>query len=185
MPEIALEDGQRFRSLLGEGCVIARASLASALLLVMMAGPLAAQAVSSGNVVTLRGLDRLSGSITDLEVPVGGETRFERLQIAVSGCRFPTDAPSSDAFAFLRITDSRNGQQLFRGWMIASAPALNALDDARFDVWVLSCSRRTGGARASTEAAADTVSDTAPQVETDPAELAPLSSIRPRQRPLR
>lgn len=165
--------------------MIARASLASALLLVMMAGPLTAQAVSSGNIVTLRGLDRLSGSITDLEVPVGGETRFERLQIAVSACRFPTGDPAADAFAFLQITDSRDDQQLFRGWMIASAPALNALDDARYDVWVLSCGRGTGGATAARQEAADVASDEAPRVETDPAELAPLSSIRPRQRPLR
>ena len=165
--------------------MIARAALISALLLFPAIGPLAAQAVSTGNVVTLRGLDRLSGSTTDLEVPVGGEAHYERLQIEVSGCRFPTNQPSADAFAFLRITDSRNGQQLFQGWMVASAPALNALDDARFDVWVLSCGRGTGGTRASTGDAADTASDTSPEVATDPAELAPLSSIPPRQRPLR
>ncbi|MCW8843320.1 MAG: DUF2155 domain-containing protein, partial [Rhodobacteraceae bacterium] len=28
---------------------------------------------------------------------------------------------------------------LFQGWMIASSPALSALDHPRYDVWVLRC----------------------------------------------
>jgi len=28
---------------------------------------------------------------------------------------------------------------VFKGWMIASSPALNALDHPRYDVWVLRC----------------------------------------------
>ena len=28
---------------------------------------------------------------------------------------------------------------LFSGWMLASSPALSALDHPRYDVWVLSC----------------------------------------------
>ncbi len=47
--------------------------------------------------------------------------------------------PSSDAFAQLTITDLRQNATVFSGWMIASSPALSALDDARYDVWVMSC----------------------------------------------
>lgn len=156
----------------------------------LCAAPLAAQEVTSGTVAILRGLDRLSGATTDLEVPVGGEVRFERLRIRVEGCRFPTANPNADAFAFLQVDDARNGQQLFRGWMIATAPALNALDDARFDVWVLAC--RTGPARAATAEEPARVEPSAPGTDAaveealsdlDPATLAPVSSIRPRPRP--
>ncbi|MGB0439332.1 MAG: DUF2155 domain-containing protein [Paracoccaceae bacterium] len=28
---------------------------------------------------------------------------------------------------------------VFEGWIIASSPALNAMDHARYDVWVLRC----------------------------------------------
>jgi hypothetical protein len=28
---------------------------------------------------------------------------------------------------------------LFEGWLIASAPALNAMDHPRYDVWALRC----------------------------------------------
>ena len=47
--------------------------------------------------------------------------------------------PDSDAFAQLTITDTKSRSALFTGWMIASSPALSALDDARYDVWVMAC----------------------------------------------
>lgn len=95
--------------------------------------------VASGETVVLRGLDKVSGETTDMELPVGGRATYARLEIAVIACRYPTEAPESDAMAFLEITHARHGEQLFRGWMFASSPALNALDDARYDIWVLSC----------------------------------------------
>ena len=36
------------------------------------------------------------------------------------------------------LTDGAD-QPVFSGWMIASSPALNALDHARYDVWVMRC----------------------------------------------
>ena len=39
------------------------------------------------------------------------------------------------------ITDRNSGATLFDGWMVASSPALSALDDARYDVWVLGCQK--------------------------------------------
>lgn len=98
-----------------------------------------AVAVTSGTVVTLRALDKVSGVLADLEVPVGANTSYQRLTVEVLACRFPTDNPASDAFAFLRLTDSTRAESLFQGWMIASSPALNALDHPRYDIWVLGC----------------------------------------------
>ena len=37
------------------------------------------------------------------------------------------------------ITDRNSRATLFDGWMVASSPALSALDDARYDVWVMAC----------------------------------------------
>jgi hypothetical protein len=102
-------------------------------------GAAGAQAMASGTVAVLRGLDKLSGATTDIEIAVGASDSFGRLRIALTACRYPADNPNADAVAFLDIVDQRNEASLFRGWMIASSPALNALDDARFDVWVLSC----------------------------------------------
>lgn len=114
------------------------AALAAALGLVL-AAPATGQGMATGTRAELRGLDRVSGATTDLAIGVGERITYARLEIELIGCRYPADNPNADAFAFLEITDSRRGERLFRGWMIASAPALNALDHARYDVWVLSC----------------------------------------------
>ena len=54
-------------------------------------------------------------------------------------CRFPTGNPSGDAYMLLTIHYNNAPEPIFRGWMIASAPALNALDHQRYDVWALRC----------------------------------------------
>lgn len=96
-------------------------------------------AMASGSEVTLRSLDKVSGAIADLTVTVGDSVAHQRLTVSVSACRYPAENPASDAYAFLRIDDSLRGEMLFQGWMVASSPALNALDHARLDIWVLSC----------------------------------------------
>ncbi len=91
-----------------------------------------------GGRITLRALDRTLGRPTDLELAVGQTVLFGRIAIHVPECRFPEEDPSSDAFAHLRVFDT-GGNQLFDGWMVASSPALSALEHPRYDVWVLRC----------------------------------------------
>lgn len=87
----------------------------------------------------LRGLDKVSGRPTDIKLQVGEAVRYGRLEIRLGECRYPAEDPSSDAYAQLTITDLSQNVTRFSGWMIASSPALSALDDARYDVWVISC----------------------------------------------
>lgn len=89
--------------------------------------------------VTLRALDRMLGRPTDVELSVGETVMYGRIAIRAVECRFPVEDPGSDAFAHLEILDDA-GATLFDGWMVASSPALNALEHARYDVWVLRCS---------------------------------------------
>lgn len=96
-------------------------------------------AVSTGTEAVLRGLDKVSGAVRDLTVGVGQTVMLGRVEIALAACRFPTENPSSDAYGYLTITDARDSQRVFEGWMVASSPALNALDHARYDVWIVSC----------------------------------------------
>lgn len=107
--------------------------------LLLMAGHAAAQDTLRASAAMLRGLDKVSGRITDLPIQVGSAVRYGRLDIRLGECRYPAGDPSSDAFAQLTITDLRQNVTAFSGWMIASSPALSALDDARYDVWVMSC----------------------------------------------
>lgn len=101
-----------------------------------LAMPASAQ-VSPGVGAHLRGLDKIDGQVADIEVGVGQTVQFGRLDVTLGGCRYPTNNPAGNAYAWLNI--EQDGQPLFDGWMIASSPALNALDHPRYDVWVIGC----------------------------------------------
>lgn len=107
-------------------------------LLLTLGGPVAAQEVAEAAGAVLRGLDKVSGATTDLTVKDGETAVFGSLKVTLSSCRFPQDNPSADAFAHLTIAES-SGQTIFDGWMIASSPALSALDHPRYDIWVMRC----------------------------------------------
>lgn len=109
------------------------------LLAAALGAPVAAQDVARADGAILRGLDKVSGRTTDLPVLVGQAVRYGRLEVRLGECRYPAGDPSSDAYAQLTITDTAQNVTLFSGWMIASSPALSALDDRRYDVWVISC----------------------------------------------
>jgi hypothetical protein len=87
----------------------------------------------------LRGLDKVNGRTTDAELRNGATTEIFGLIVALSECRHPTDNPTGDAYAHLTIRALGSGDVFFDGWMIASSPALNALDHSRYDIWVLRC----------------------------------------------
>lgn len=95
-------------------------------------------AVTAASGAIVRGLDKAANQTTDLTLTNGQSGDVGPLKVTVSDCRYPTDNPSSDAFAHLTITDQK-GAPLFDGWMVASSPALSALDNPRYDVWVLNC----------------------------------------------
>lgn len=94
-------------------------------------------AEAPGGVV--RWLDKISGDTKDLALKRGQSETEGRLTVTLKSCRYPVDDPASNAYAYLVIRDSLVADPIFQGWMIASSPALNPLDSARYDVWVLHC----------------------------------------------
>ena len=112
----------------------------------LVAGPISAQQVATENgiAVDLRALDTLTGVVKDLTINVGETLTYERLIISVQECRYPQDNPSSDAFAYVTIQDVRENTPRFDAWMVASSPALSALDHPRYDVWLLRCKTSEG-----------------------------------------
>ncbi|CUH66408.1 hypothetical protein TG4357_02410 [Thalassovita gelatinovora] len=108
-------------------------------LLATMAGPSLAEEVSLGQGATLRGLDKVNGETTDIVLENGGSAHYGRLTVVLGECRYPVGNPAGDAYAFLTIREDGSDTPVFQGWMMASAPALHALDNARYDVWVLRC----------------------------------------------
>lgn len=109
------------------------------LVAMVVAAPVHAEDTARGQSAVLRALDKVSSEITDFTLSPGEAVDYGRLSVRLGECRYPADDPNSDAFAQLVITDRNSRATVFDGWMIASSPALSALDDARYDVWVMSC----------------------------------------------
>ncbi len=97
------------------------------------------QATLAEQGVILRALDKVSGELVDFELEPEQTKQLGRIQVTLSECRFPTGNPVGDASAYLTIRNAGETASVFSGWMIASSPALNALDHSRYDVWVLRC----------------------------------------------
>lgn len=116
--------------------------IAVALLLAM---PMVAQAqdqdvMAVGTGAVLRGLDKINGDTIDVTVPTGSAAMVGKLSVTMWECRYPEGNAAGDAYAFMTITEpAKSPDPIFSGWMIASAPALNALDHFRYDIWVLTC----------------------------------------------
>ena len=92
-----------------------------------------------GSGAALRGLDKVSGEVTDIELGVGDSAALGRIGVTLGACRYPEDNQAGEAFAWVTVTDPRREAPLFEGWMTATSPALNALDHPRYDVWVIRC----------------------------------------------
>jgi hypothetical protein len=95
--------------------------------------------VSRGTGANLRALDKLTGEVQDLTVASGQPVIFGRISIFLGDCRYPKDNPSGDAYAYLIVHAQGVDAPVFSGWMVASSPALNAMDHARYDIWPLTC----------------------------------------------
>lgn len=90
----------------------------------------------------LQGMDKVTGRVMTIEAPVGSPVRFGTLEIVVRTCRKHPPEEQPEAAAFLDIWEIKTGaaaEDLFRGWMFASSPALSALEQPVYDIWVLDC----------------------------------------------
>ena len=135
-----------------------------------LAAVLAASSAQAAEMVSaeagvLRWLDKLTGETEDVELGRGQSATWGRLSIQMDECRYPKGNPASDAIAHLTIRDSEVETPVFSGWMVASSPALSALDHPRYDVWVLSCIYPQS--EAPPEAAPDAPEDGAEPAATD------------------
>jgi len=120
---------------------MARAALISLALLAAAGAAVAADAPPK--VAMLQGLDKTTARVTKFSAPVGQMVTFGTLQITVRDCRKRPPEQEPESAAYLDIDEILQGQaepkRIFSGWMFASSPALNSLEDPVYDVWVLDC----------------------------------------------
>jgi hypothetical protein len=95
-----------------------------------------------GTVLTLRGLDKITGRPTNITAPIGKTVRFATLSITARYCYSTPPSEPPETAAFVQITDQRPEQgvkAVFSGWMYASSPGLNGMEHPLYDVWAIGC----------------------------------------------
>ena len=96
-----------------------------------------------GNMLVIQGLDKITARIKTFEVKVGQTYKFGVLDIFVERCVFSKPIFKPESLAFIKIKDNsdRLSEVKFNGWMFASSPALNALENPVYDISILACKK--------------------------------------------
>lgn len=100
-------------------------------------------------VAIVEAVDKITAERMRFEVEVGGRpVRFQRTLIFTArACEVSaSDEQVGDSIAYLEVSLQPRGvvqaaapRQIFRGWMFASAPAVNGLQHPIYDAWVVGC----------------------------------------------
>jgi hypothetical protein len=94
------------------------------------------------NVVTLRALDKMTARVEELTAEVDHPLRFGNLVIVARACRVTPPEETPEAAAYLEVSEEKSDKtsvSVFHGWMFASSPALSAMEDPIYDIWVIGC----------------------------------------------
>ena len=96
-----------------------------------------------GNRLVIQGLDKITARIKTFEVDVSKTHKFGVLDIFVERCVFSKPIFKPESLAYIKIKDNsdRLSEVKFKGWMFASSPALNALEDSVYDISILACKK--------------------------------------------
>ena len=110
-----------------------------------LAAPAFAQPVANP-VATFAGLDKITGRITRFDVYIDETVLFGALEITPRACYSRPPTETQRVSAFLEV-DQRSltgtSKRIFTGWMFTDSPALNAIDHAVYDVWLIECKTST------------------------------------------
>ncbi len=94
------------------------------------------------NTAKLQAMDKITGRVSVIEAPVNTIVRFGSFSIVVRSCKTRPPEETPDNFAFVDVVDTNQKneeQNIFKGWMFSSSPALNAVEHPIYDVWLLQC----------------------------------------------
>lgn len=114
--------------------------------LVLQAGAVQAETVKNP-IAIFAALDKVTGRISHLEVPIDQTVEFGALKVTPRVCdtRPPTEAPHTASFVEVdEIKLDGEEQRIFTGWMFAESPGLHAVEHPVFDVWLTNCKTPEG-----------------------------------------
>jgi hypothetical protein len=87
-------------------------------------------------------LDKIDGSVSELSIPVGGQSVVGDLQVSVQACmtRPPDQVPDAAVFLALQSTQNPSAPPNYRGWLVKSAPGAAVAGDASETFRIIDCS---------------------------------------------
>ena len=115
------------------------------LILAIVLSPICSVYAANGitkNNAKMQAMDKITGRVSVINVPVNSMVEFGSLSIVVRSCKTRPAEETPDNFAFVDITDKTlKGDEfnIFKGWMISSSPATHAVEHPIYDVWLLQC----------------------------------------------
>ncbi len=96
----------------------------------------------SMNMAKMQALDKVTGKMNVINVPVNGEVKFGSFSVIVRSCQTTPPEETPEDYAFVDVADTnREGKtyNIFKGWMVSSSPSLNSVEHPIYDVWLLKC----------------------------------------------
>jgi hypothetical protein len=134
-------------------------------------------------------LDKVTGRISHLEIPINETVQFGALKVTPRVCntRPPTEAPHTSSFVEVdEINLNGEVERIFTGWMFADSPGLHAVEHPVFDVWLTNCKTNEPVAPAGSDQNAAAPAGEAPAAEAPaaaPAPAAPAAEAPPAPAP--
>jgi hypothetical protein len=105
------------------------------------ASPASATTIAN-RVAVFSGLDKITGRLTSFDVYIDETVMFGSLQITPRACytRPPTETQRTSVFVEVdTVSLQQTLKRIFTGWMFADSPALSAIDNAVYDIWLVDC----------------------------------------------
>jgi hypothetical protein len=118
-----------------------RKGLAALSLATLLVTPALADTIANP-VAAFSGLDKITGRITKFDVYIDETVQFGALQITPRACytKPPTETQRTSVFVEVdQVSLKGSVTRIFTGWMFADSPALNAIDHAVYDIWLIDC----------------------------------------------
>jgi hypothetical protein len=159
---------------------------------VLASSPAHAEVIRN-EIAVFAALDKVTGRINHLEIPMNQTVEFGALKVTPRVCdtRPPTEPPRTTSFVEVdETTLTGEVHRIFTGWMFAESPGLHAVEHPVFDVWLTSCKTNSAPASsgnnenaAAPEAGPDAAPEAAPAAAEQPAEPPPPAEAAPEPLP--
>ena len=92
--------------------------------------------------LVLRGVDKITGRVSTMSATVNQPLHFGALTIVPHRCLTKPQEETPENAVFLTIyenTPEDPNEEVFKGWMFSSNPALSAMEHPIYDIWIIKC----------------------------------------------